>query len=128
MPRMMPKMCDRPMCNELVPGGVRYCDKHRKDDFRLRTKLKRERDPKSISFYNSPEWRRVRLAHLKREPFCRECKISGQDTFAEMVDHILPIQQGGARFDPQNLQSLCNRCHDRKRQKESMAVRVKNDL
>jgi 5-methylcytosine-specific restriction endonuclease McrA len=39
-------------------------------------------------------------------------------TFAQMVDHIAQIRLGGSRLDFTNLQSLCNRCHDRKRQTE----------
>jgi 5-methylcytosine-specific restriction protein A len=30
---------------------------------------------------------------------------------AQMVDHIVPINKGGAPLDLNNLQSLCNHCH-----------------
>lgn len=33
---------------------------------------------------------------------------------AVVVDHVVPIKDGGARFDWVNLQSLCVSCHNRK--------------
>ena len=35
-----------------------------------------------------------------------------------MVDHIIPIKQGGAKYDQSNLQSLCWACHSRKSAEE----------
>ena len=35
-------------------------------------------------------------------------------TIAVEVDHILPINSGGAARDPRNLQSLCHACHNAK--------------
>lgn len=33
---------------------------------------------------------------------------------SELVDHIRPLNAGGERFDPANLQPLCRLCHSRK--------------
>jgi 5-methylcytosine-specific restriction protein A len=33
---------------------------------------------------------------------------------ATLVDHIVPIRDGGAILDPANCQPLCRRCHDLK--------------
>ena len=57
-------------------------------------------------------WRRLRDAHLRQEPACREC---GQP--ATCVDHIVPLRYGGTH-DPGNLQSLCGPCHSRKTARE----------
>jgi 5-methylcytosine-specific restriction protein A len=65
------------------------------------------------SWYRSKEWRKLRLMILQNEPLCRECSA-----VAEMVDHIRPIKEGGARLDPENLQPLCHSCHNRKRAQE----------
>lgn len=35
-----------------------------------------------------------------------------------MVDHIIPIRAGGARYDPRNLQSLSWSCHAKKTQED----------
>ena len=49
---------------------------------------------------------------------CEECLKAGRLTPAQMVDHIVPINKGGARLDIENLQSLCNACHARKSAKD----------
>jgi 5-methylcytosine-specific restriction endonuclease McrA len=41
-------------------------------------------------------------------------------TPAAMVDHIVPIRQGGAALDMNNLQSLCWSCHCAKSIKEGI--------
>lgn len=60
------------------------------------------------------QWRKVRAAHLAREPLCRICKTSGIIEAATVVDHIQPIRERpDLRLDPSNLRSLCKTCHDR---------------
>lgn len=56
------------------------------------------------------QWEKVRNVVLKQEPVCRMCK----DALATMVDHILPIRDGGDRLAYSNLQPLCVKCHARK--------------
>lgn len=51
---------------------------------------------------------------LEQQPMCEECERRGRLTPAQMVDHIVPINKGGAPLDMENLQSLCNACHARK--------------
>jgi 5-methylcytosine-specific restriction protein A len=61
------------------------------------------------------EWRVVRAEQLAAEPWCRRCRDEdGALTPATVVDHIVPLRQGGARLDPENLQSLCPMHHNRK--------------
>jgi 5-methylcytosine-specific restriction enzyme A len=53
-------------------------------------------------------WRKVRgAAHLAREPLCRLCLAGKRVVAATGVDHIVPLAKGGAKYDPENLQSLC---------------------
>lgn len=42
-----------------------------------------------------------------------------------MVDHIVPLHEGGDSLDWSNLQPLCNRCHARKRGREGAKARTK---
>jgi 5-methylcytosine-specific restriction endonuclease McrA len=35
-----------------------------------------------------------------------------------MTDHIIAIRDGGSRFDESNFQSLCDPCHNAKRNSE----------
>ena len=45
---------------------------------------------------------------------CQECLKIGRTERATEVDHKIPMAAGGARLDPENLQSLCIRCHSKK--------------
>lgn len=68
----------------------------------------------NTEFYQSTAWRKLRAVKLQQQPLCEECLKSGRPTPAQMVDHIRPINKGGASLDLANLQSLCNSCHNRK--------------
>ncbi len=64
------------------------------------------------------------LARLRRHGVY----VAGVDSRGELVDHIVPISMGGARLDPDNCQSLCSRCHNRKTgvERSAMGGRVKS--
>lgn len=114
MPRKPKRPCSYPGCPRLVEG--RYCEEHQ----RLVDKQYNQyaRDNFSKSFYKSPEWIRARKLQLQSHPLCAECLKNGKYTKATMVDHIVPIKQGGSKFDSENLQSLCWACHSRKSAEE----------
>ena len=79
-------------------------------------------------FYKSPEWKRVRLAHLVEHPICVECNKSGQPVIGNTVDHVKQINaldpydtHGGKYGEPldfDNLQTLCEKHHAIKSGKE----------
>ena len=54
-----------------------------------------------------------------------ECARYVRPTAARVVDHIVPVRgpDDPTFYDPHAQQALCTRCHDRKRQRESMAGR-----
>ena len=114
MPRKPKRPCSYPGCPKLVDG--QYCEEHK----RLVDKQYNEygRDNFTKNFYKTPEWLHARKQHLNQHPFCAECLKAGKRTRATMVDHIVPIKQGGERFAPSNLQSLCWSCHSRKSAQE----------
>ena len=65
--------------------------------------------------YGTQDWKTLRSEQLLREPWCRECAQHGIRTRATDVDHIRDHKGDWAVFtDPDNLQSLCHRCHSRK--------------
>lgn len=53
-------------------------------------------------------WRKLRAQALNTEPRCVLCLREGRLTAATTVDHIVPISEGGAKYDPTNCQSLCH--------------------
>jgi len=63
-------------------------------------------------FRDSRLWRsKLRPNQLRNFPYCQICHEKGRLSEAEEVDHIVPIAEGGEPYDPNNLQSLCKRCH-----------------
>jgi 5-methylcytosine-specific restriction protein A len=63
-------------------------------------------------------WQKLRAWFLASNPICVHCQQAGILTAAVHVDHIQPINQGGARLDQANLQALCAGCHSRKTMRE----------
>lgn len=61
--------------------------------------------------YNDDQWRRVRKAVLERDGY--RCRIHGPKCTeqATEVDHIVPHDAGGARYDPDNLRAACGTCN-----------------
>lgn len=74
---------------------------------------------KNTAFYQSAAWRRLRMIKLQANPVCEECLRRGLVTEATVVDHIVPINEGGAPLDMRNLQSLCAHCHNIKSGREA---------
>lgn len=66
----------------------------------------------------SRRWRNLRIATLKKRPYCEGCKEKDLIVGATEVHHIVPVETGASddekeklMFDPMNLRSLCHDCH-----------------
>ena len=67
-------------------------------------------------------WGTLRRHILERDGFsCQSCGAEGRhesriggSRYSLEVDHIVEIMDGGAEFDPANLQTLCGDCHKAK--------------
>jgi len=71
------------------------------------------------TFYHSTRWRILRKAVLKANPLCVHCNADGLITLAKIADHIQPVRLGGETWSIDNLQGLCESCHNIKTSKES---------
>ena len=60
---------------------------------------------------NGQRWRVARRRALERDNWTCQGAGCGKQLGLAEVDHIKPVSQGGAEFDPANLQTLCRRCH-----------------
>ncbi len=111
MPRRPLNPCAFPGCSQLVEKG--YCDLHA----RSKRSFYKAQD-ENRSFYSSGKWQRLRGWFIRRNPVCVWCLRP-----AEVVDHILAMKDGGEALNDNNLQSLCNSCHQRKRGQEAHHIR-----
>lgn len=100
--------CCFPGCPNLTQG--RYCKQHsnirRIEDKNYKA---RRTDIEEQAFYKTVRWRKLRAWKLKQYPLCEVC-----GAVAVLVDHIVPIKEGGEPLLAENLQSMCVACHNRK--------------
>jgi 5-methylcytosine-specific restriction protein A len=82
--------------------------------------LKRETTQKwgKEPLYKTYKWRKLRNTFIAQHPLCVACELDGVVKPAYVVDHVQPISKGGAPFDYNNLQSLCEMHHNRKSSSE----------
>ena len=92
------------------PDADRYYDRY-------------ERDPNATAFYRSAAWLRMRRLILERDHgLCQECLRHGRYTPATAVHHKVELRERwDLRLDADNLESICDECHNRMRAGASMA-------
>lgn len=113
MPVSAPRPCRNTGCRELVRGRDGFCDAHRKQTHKQYNDTRQATGQRN-KLYDSAAWKRARASHLQSEPLCRSCRKAGKLVEAQVVDHIIPVRDGGAELDDGNLQSLCKSCHNSK--------------
>jgi 5-methylcytosine-specific restriction enzyme A len=73
-----------------------------------------ERERSNEGFYNSWSWRKFAKQYKDANPLCVHCEANGVITPGTVADHIIPINKGGEKFNENNIQTLCESCHNRK--------------
>ena len=72
-----------------------------------------------------------KLVEARDMGLCQFCLEKGKITEATglkgNVDHIIAIEDGGAIYDPQNLQLLCLKCHGVKSAREWISRKNEED-
>ena len=109
MAQLPNRSCPYPGCHEITRGG--RCEAHAAQQGREQ-RDNRFNDP----FYNSVLWKRTRRAYRKAHPLCEDCLERGLTEAAQMVHHIKPIRDGGAKTAWRNLRSECFACHGKYRE------------
>jgi len=117
----MRTFCCNPGCRNIVERGrCRHCQRDKGKQQRKKKKNKERQ-----TFYNSGAWKQIRQYHIDGNPLCVHCLTYEQLTPAQQVDHK---QQRSKRpdleFDPDNLQSLCAKCHGSKSKREQNSGKV----
>ena len=70
------------------------------------------------AWYKTAKWQRLRWSILERDLFaCQMCRRVDGNTSQLVADHRQPHRGDAALFwNPENLQCLCKRCHDKHKQ------------
>lgn len=114
MPPKPLRECKVRGCRKLTRKG--YCHTH-VDGKQHETKYynKYIRDKHSTSFYKSKEWKQTRQLVLMRDNYlCQSCLKQDRVVPAVMVHHIVELKQDwNKRLDLNNLESMCNSCHNK---------------
>ena len=63
--------------------------------------------PKPSWPWNTSRWRTLRKRILAEEPLCNRCNRKPP----KHIHHRVPVSEGGAAFDRDNLVALCVQCH-----------------
>ena len=81
--------------------------------------------PHHRGMYSTKRWGKLRRAVLRRDDYrCQACKkLAGA---RPEIDHVKPVEGGGALWDMDNLQTLCRDCHFNKTASENGARHVAN--
>jgi 5-methylcytosine-specific restriction endonuclease McrA len=95
--------------------------KAKKSNFHAKRKVKRPQERP----YDKRQWRRLRdIVEARDLGLCQICLEKGKITEAigrkGSVDHKVAIRDGGALYDPNNLQLLCLKCHAVKSAREGI--------
>jgi len=78
-------------------------------------------------FYNSLLWRKIRFGYIIENPVCEVHLTAGylvDCTSGGVVDHLVSITNGGAKYDPQNMATMCATCHNRKSALEGHGLEI----
>ena len=98
-----------PRCSELTHGGP--CEKHRRS--RRRASDQRRGGARARGY--TARWEEYSRYRLAAHPLCVRCLAKGKTQAGQVTDHIEP-HRGDERlfWSPDNHQTLCKACHDRK--------------
>ena len=110
MPRKSKRQCGVFGCTNFAKDGESFCEEHLKKENQKYNKYLRGYD--SHERYDS-RWIKVRKMYITNHPLCEECLKENKYTKATIVHHIKPIECGGAKYDFENLKSVCASCHQK---------------
>ncbi|WP_434156693.1 HNH endonuclease [Scardovia wiggsiae] len=108
MPYMPPTRCTTPQCGKLATHHG-HCPQHQPPPWQTPSP-----HTKNLNRNQEKKWRNTVRTNANNT--CQHC---GQYTPHGQADHITPIADGGAYYDPNNGQWLCTKCHQQKTKKEN---------
>ncbi|MFX3618733.1 MAG: HNH endonuclease, partial [Sporolactobacillus sp.] len=129
-------------CHQLIPMDKKYCSLHHANE-QATSKYERAIIHKKYNeqryndenivftrFYKTRAFRKIRpVVKAKASGLCQECLKQGKIRPGKIADHIVPIRTGYGwlhRLDLDNLQWLCQDCHNQKTAKERKNTNASN--
>lgn len=113
---MLVKVCQR--CGKVIPYGTQ-CPSCPPREWKQRPEAARaynaKRSRKYLNFYKCKAWKGLSARKLSHEK--HRCQGEGCKAIATEVHHVVPIQTDegwGKRYDWDNLEALCVRCHNKR--------------
>jgi 5-methylcytosine-specific restriction endonuclease McrA len=76
-------------------------------------------DRRPRGFYKTRRWQLRRMQVFTRDPFCADGRMCEGKAPSVEVDHIIPLEQGGAPYAMDNLRGSCSDCHQAKTAEEN---------
>jgi 5-methylcytosine-specific restriction protein A len=126
MPHKPKKPCSYPRCPELTTE--RYCMEHQEKEQESKAERNKrydtyKRDKKLIQFYKGKAWIKLRdIVYQREHGLCQRCLRENLFKKADVVHHIVEVKEDwDRRLDPDNLESLCHRCHNQEHHSSSDA-------
>ncbi len=126
-------MCSHPRCRKIINKQIEglRCKEHKhnnKSGGEGRKILEHQRDPSGRYVYSTKQWKTLSKKKLSVNPFCEECWSMNLEVVADVVDHIVEIQDNNKLcYVWSNLKSLCHKCHNKKT-KEQQSIRNEKKL
>lgn len=118
----MAKRCVSPSCYEIVRDGTARCETH---TIKKKKEVIEGRGPRrNAHIYDTRSWRNLSRKKRSVDPFCEDCWDESIEKIADVVDHIVEIEDGGKPFLWSNLKSLCHYHHNNKTAKEKKKRRT----
>ncbi|WP_137111942.1 HNH endonuclease [Rhodobacter sp. SY28-1] len=110
-----PRLCT---CGQIVPAGsVCACQR---DAIRVRGRRHDAKRPNSRQRGYTRQWEALRAEFIRLHPLCAFCGST-----SEHVDHIKAHKGNPALFwNWNNLQALCEHCHNSVKQRQERAINV----
>lgn len=69
-------------------------------------------------FYNKQKWRKLSKRMRDEQPLCPIGLRQGLTIKSDVLDHLIAINAGGAKFDRKNLMPMSHHFHNKKRNME----------
>lgn len=80
---------------------------------------------RGVSRTSTPEHKRWADEVMRRDRFVCRLGLPGCMRRATEADHVVPVAEGGLRYDPLNGQAACESCHKIKTQQEAERGRAR---